>query len=75
MPIDLSPTARALRTIEILQARPGVTVLAGIRYISLHERLTANGSELGVPFESDVWDTRNSFLLPSGGQKSEKEIP
>jgi hypothetical protein len=43
-------------------ARPGVTLLAGIRYISLRERLDQNGSEPSGLFEIDVWKTRNSLI-------------
>ena len=56
MPSDLSPTARALRTLEILQTRPGVT--AG----ELAERLGVTGRaarryvailrEVGIPVDS-----------------------
>jgi hypothetical protein len=45
------------------EARPGVTLLAGIRYISLRERLEQNGIfPIAGSVENDVWNTRNSLI-------------
>ncbi|MBT2226955.1 YafY family protein [Nonomuraea sp. NEAU-A123] len=56
MPTDLSPTARALRTIEILQARPGVTADELAASLGVTERAARRYvgilREAGIPVES-----------------------
>jgi hypothetical protein len=45
------------------EVRQGVILLAGIRYISLRERLEQNGIfPIAGTVESDVWNTRNSLI-------------
>ncbi|MEU7852901.1 WYL domain-containing protein [Nonomuraea sp. NPDC049141] len=56
MPTDLSPTARALRTIEILQTRPGVTADELAASLGVTERAARRYvgilREAGIPVES-----------------------
>ena len=56
MPSDLSPTARALRALEILQTRPGVTADELARRLGVTERAArryvAVLREAGIPVES-----------------------
>lgn len=56
MPSDLSPTARALRTLAILQARPGVTAGELARRLGVTERAARRYvgilREAGVPVDS-----------------------
>ncbi|MEO3867304.1 WYL domain-containing protein [Nonomuraea sp. B12E4] len=56
MPIDLSPTARALRTMEILQTRPGVTADELAASLGVTERAARRYvgilREAGIPVES-----------------------
>ena len=56
MPSDLSPTARALRTLEILQSRPGVTANDLAERLGVTERAARRYvgilREAGVPVES-----------------------
>src|SRR5918998_186175 len=56
MPTDLSPTARALRTIEILHARPGTTADELGKRLGVTERAARRYVEIlreaGVPVES-----------------------
>src|SRR5271165_947388 len=56
MPTDLSPTARALRAIEILQTRPGATAGELAQRLGVTERAARRYvgilREAGVPVES-----------------------
>lgn len=56
MPNDLSPTARALRTLDILQARPGTTAGELARRLGVTERAARRYvgilREAGIPVES-----------------------
>ncbi|MEU4226160.1 WYL domain-containing protein [Nonomuraea sp. NPDC026600] len=56
MPTDISPTARALRTIEILQTRPGVTADELAASLGVTERAARRYvgilREAGIPVES-----------------------
>ncbi|ROP42430.1 helix-turn-helix transcriptional regulator [Saccharothrix texasensis] len=56
MPIELSPTARALRAVEILQARPGVTAGELAAGLGVTERAVRRYvgilREAGIPVES-----------------------
>ncbi|MET9630647.1 WYL domain-containing protein [Lentzea sp. NPDC006480] len=56
MPSDLSPTARALRTLEILQARPGTTADQLAERLGVTERAARRYigilREAGIPVES-----------------------
>ena len=56
MATDLSPTARALRTVEILQARPGVTANELAERLGVTERAARRYvgilREAGIPVES-----------------------
>lgn len=56
MPSDLSPTARALRALEILQTRPGVTADELARRLGVTERAARRYvgilREAGIPVES-----------------------
>src|ERR1700760_5044094 len=56
MPTDLSPTARALRAIEILQSRPGATAGELAACLGVTERAARRYAEIireaGLPVES-----------------------
>ena len=56
MPTDLSPTARALRVIEILQTRPGATAGELAAWLGVTERAARRYvgilREAGIPVDS-----------------------
>ena len=66
-PTDLSPTARALRALEILQTRPGTTADELAERLGVTERAARRYvgilREAGIPVESDAGAVRR---LPAG---------